>query len=67
MGALPELIGADVDLVTPGDDDAFAAAVVEVVTAPRTVDAALAARIVNHTWADAAAQMVEIYRDVASA
>lgn len=66
-GALPELVGDEIDLVLPGDDDAFADALITTIQRGRRVDSTAADRIASHTWADAAAAMVEIYRSVASA
>ncbi|MEZ5243842.1 MAG: glycosyltransferase family 1 protein [Acidimicrobiales bacterium] len=65
VGALPELVGDAVELLAPGDDDAFAHAVVAAVEHPSAVTSELRARITAHTWADAAAGMVDIYADVA--
>ena len=65
VGALPELVGDTVDLVEPGDDQRFAAAVAAAVEHRAEVPVALRDRIKAHTWADAAASMVEIYEDVA--
>jgi glycosyltransferase involved in cell wall biosynthesis len=67
VGALPELVGDAIALVPPGDDDAFAHAVVAAVEHPAAVTPELRARVTAHTWADAAAGMVAIYTDVASA
>lgn len=66
VGALPELVGDRVDLVAPGDDDAFVAATVAAVENPTTVDPALMARIGDLTWARAAEEMVAVYRETAS-
>lgn len=65
VGALPELVGDTVDLVTAGDAAAFTAAVVDALDDPREVPTPLRDRIKAHTWADAAAAMVEVYADVA--
>lgn len=67
VGALPELVGDAVDLVGPGDDDAFAHAVAAALEDSTPVPAKLRARVTAHTWTDAAAGMVEIYTDVAGA
>jgi glycosyltransferase involved in cell wall biosynthesis len=65
VGALPELVGDRVGLVTPGDESAFVAATSAVVGAPPEVPTGLRTRINARTWADTASAMVEIYRDVA--
>lgn len=65
VGALPELVGDAIELLPPADDAAFAHAVVAAVEHPTAVTPELRARITAHTWADAAAGMVEVYADVA--
>lgn len=65
VGALPELVGNTIELVEPGNRAAFVAATTTAVGSPSGVPVALRDRIKAHTWADAAAAMVEIYADVA--
>jgi glycosyltransferase involved in cell wall biosynthesis len=64
VGALPELVGDAIDLIGPGDDDAFAHAVANAVVNPMPVQPELRTRVVAHTWNDAAAAMAEIYTEV---
>lgn len=66
VGALPELIGAVYDLVDPGDDDAFAAAVVAALRRPSAVAPALRSSITKYSWADAAQELSAVYREVAA-
>lgn len=65
VGALPELIGDIVDLLPPGDDDAFAHAVAELLAARPSVDLGLQQRLARYTWAEAAERMTALYRDTA--
>ncbi|MDW3217951.1 MAG: glycosyltransferase family 1 protein [Acidimicrobiales bacterium] len=65
VGALPELVGDQVALVPPGDDDAFTGAVTQLVTDDATVPAAVTARIAELTWTRAADAMVAVYEAAA--
>ena len=67
VGALPELLGPDIELVHPGSTDlaaALAHAVESVIAAPVPTDAR--ARVDALSWADTAAAMVELYRRAAA-
>jgi glycosyltransferase involved in cell wall biosynthesis len=65
VGALPELIGDSIPLIAPGDDDAFAAALVAAVASPPPIPERVREAISELTWDRSAAAMVEVYRDVA--
>lgn len=65
VGALPELVGAEIALVPPGDDDAFTDAVTRVVAQETAVPAAVLARIAELTWTRAADAMVDVYQAAA--
>ncbi len=66
VGALPELVGDEIPLLSVDDDDGFAVALAAGVAAPPPVPPAVAARLVELTWTRAAEAMTEIYRDVAT-
>ena len=62
VGALPELIGDELDLIEPDDDDAFMEALVASLDDPRPPGDRLRERIGAMTWDRAAAEMVDLYR-----
>lgn len=66
VGALPELVGDMIDLLPPGDDDAFVDGAVTAVEEATTVDADLVRRLAGLTWARAADAMVQLYREAAT-
>ena len=64
VGALPELIGDQVTLVSNHNDEAFVEQLRAAITGPGTVSADLQARIMSLTWENAAHRMAEVYRSI---
>jgi len=65
VGALPELIGADLELCRPGDDDGFAAAVRTALDADPVVADELRQRLRALTWERTASELIGVYRRLA--
>ncbi len=63
VGVLPELVGDLLELVPPGDTIAFAEMVSDTLQDP-VVDPELTARVEAMTWARAAREMAEVYRNL---
>jgi len=67
VGALPELVGDIIELVRPGDQDSFAAAVSSGLDSDAGVATAISERVLAHTWTHAAQAMVGIYAAISAA
>lgn len=64
VGALPELIGDQLELATNNDHQAFTEQLRAAIAAPPTVPHDLIARIQKMTWRKTAQQMAELYRSI---
>lgn len=64
VGALPELIGDEIELIDPGDAAAYAAALVESLQTPVTPSADLQQRLAELDWARSAEAMSALYHRI---
>ena len=67
VGALPDLLEPEIELVPDADRDAFADRLAAAVAEPRPVPPQVQTRIARLTWTRAAQQMVDVYRAVIDA
>lgn len=64
VGALPELLGDEIDLIPPGDGPALAAGLAAALESAAAPSPALRNRLADLAWPRVAAQMAAVYRRV---